>query len=201
MPRWGLALWRTHCTKQQYSLSRLILVLWMMVFFPWPRCSSILATIASSQTTKLLELGSADNKTYQAKMLRLANAIVLALKHYKCSIDRLIVRDLPKLCLIAYTDVISYDETPMKTTVKDSGSAGNPGCDSLQTLSSPTSSLLTSLRRLSKNQGVVGKLLQTKPKYGFLLQVGGRYVQIWGGCYTPIQCLERNSSPVTPCYG
>ena len=84
----------------------------------------------------------------------------------------------------------------MKTTVKDSGAESHAGLQSLRNVSSPTTSLLMSLQQFSKNEGVVGKLLQTKPKYGLLVQVGVRYLQIWGGCYTPTQCLERNSSPI-----
>ena len=147
----------------------------------------------STHTLKLSELGGMDDKMFQTKLQRLANALVLVLKHCRCTLERFVVRDLPRLCLISYVDMICYDETPMKTTIKDSAST------SLQPTNAPTSataSLLRTLIRQVKGDAVIGKLLQTKPKYSLLLQIGSAYMQLCGGCYTPIQCIERNSSQI-----
>ena len=110
-------------------------------------------------------------------------------------ITRFAPDDLP-----CYIDFALFDETPMRTSQKGDGScsaklvagAGQGSSDKdLMELA-----YAASLDDAVRSQGVSLKFLQTRQKYGMLLQCQSGLLAVFGNANAPLQIVERTTAQV-----
>eukprot|EP00971_Amphidinium_carterae_P285682 5672525-Amphidinium_carterae.1 len=144
-------------------------------------------------TTKVKRdlLGGIGQKMYMQKMARLAMALVLVQQKQRVALERTLCLALPRPCLLAYTDISAYDETPMRSTLLES-SKHVPGQKSTRN----DGAWKQLLAQKFKHHGIVAKLLQMKTGFSILLKLGSSYGQIQGTIYPPLQALENTTGQV-----
>ena len=134
-----------------------------------------------------------------SKLARLMNAQCLLQRLKRTNLEELVAHTFSGQQLVAYVDSQSYDETPMKATIKDDHQ--QPQIASHQTSQLPSSSMAADeslLQRLDAGrvEGMKLKILQSRQSFGMLLKHGASYVHITGQSLCPLQVMERSTAEV-----
>eukprot|EP00971_Amphidinium_carterae_P226872 4499515-Amphidinium_carterae.3 len=128
-----------------------------------------------------------------AKLSRLACAQVIADKFARWQLEDLLSRALEPTCLRLYLDIESYDETPMRCTVRELDMSS-----STLSLHGPMEDSgvfdLAAAKRLEASLKINSdhcKILQVRQSYGFMVLVGSAYVKFIGVGIVPLSVMER----------
>ena len=161
-------------------------------------CSGSLFHHAST-IVKAAQLGVPKNALH-TKLMQLAAAHVASYKVDRVLLEQLVSRSLLPGQLVCYIDYITYDETPLKTTVID-----------------PADSDLLSLQATTPEQGVPdvsvqyplvasmtvsnssasNKLLQCRQHFCMLVKLEKLgFVKLYGDTPCHLQCMEKNNNVV-----
>ena len=137
--------------------------------------------------------------TLAPKLCRLLCAHFVFAKLSRHLVEQAFTSKFPKEALVFYLDYASYDETPLKTSIKGDrsvlevgmGDAEEPGLPS-----EPDAGLPTTLTSSLWSQAVVCKILQTQCKYGMVVKLPNHFLHFFASFPAPLQLLERNTSEV-----
>eukprot|EP00971_Amphidinium_carterae_P329654 6462242-Amphidinium_carterae.2 len=135
-------------------------------------------------------------KNLLLRLKRTAAAFLLLQRCEKFGLEHLLVNKLPDKCCVAYLDVCYYDETPMLVNIKDAVSSPVFAKDlAMQQQGLDGNSLSLPIKQLALSSLTTkAKLLQVQSGFGFLLEISGCPIFIYGSMVKPVTAMAKNDA-------
>ena len=158
-------------------------------FFLDPKKYHVVSNVAAEQQLQLT-FGS-----LRGKAERLAACLLLLQQHHRRKLEEGLANTLTSDSLLFYLDVATYDETPLKVSVKEpllSSASAASSVGSLEAM--PATAGHTSL--ISPSQTMICKLLQTRSAACMLLKLAQGQVAICTPDFCPLQSMSKANAAV-----
>ena len=154
----------------------------------------------ASQSVRAGQLGLS-RQALHSKLCRLVNAQTTLLNMQRVQLEDEVTRHFSSQQLVAYVDAQTYDETPMKATIKHDnvpaqhGQGASTGSQLASGASQVDGQQFQNLDT-GRLEAMKVKILQTRQFYGMVLKHGHDYVNIMGQTLCPLQVMERGTAEV-----
>ena len=139
-----------------------------------------------------------DRELLSPKLCRFAAAQWTMNRLARCLLETKIVTLLPTMSLVSYCDFFSWDETPMRVSMRGGGGASDVDAD-FANIQVTDDAAVKAIHRWTvslRPDSVVCKVLQTQQWCGIVVHVDGHYLKILFEQVCPLQVLQRNSAEV-----
>eukprot|EP00971_Amphidinium_carterae_P094939 1878449-Amphidinium_carterae.4 len=128
----------------------------------------------------------------QSKLLRLSAGHFVWNRLQRCLAEQHITHQLASPALVLYIDYMSYDETPMKTSVLDQlqvGGDGSWGHDKSFDMGTSTKDGL-----ITVSTSGTAKLLQARQMFCMVLKVGRGHIKLYGESPCHLSVMEKSNA-------
>ena len=130
----------------------------------------------------------------QSRQNRLASSLLLCQQHERQLLEQHLTQSLPPSSLLLYVDGSSYDETPLRVSVKEPLVPAESVADT--PLLSQELLLTQGLGRASKSHVVIAKVLQTGSYFVYLVQQSEGPIILTGQHVHPLQSMSHTDGEV-----
>ena len=139
-----------------------------------------------------------DRALLSPKLCRLAAAHWTMNRLARHLLETNITIPLPTMSLVSYCDFFSWDETPLRVSMRGGGGASAVSADFAE-IQVDDDAAVKAIHRWTSSlrpDSVVCKVLQTQQWCGIVVQVEGHYLKILFEQVCPLQVLQKNSAQV-----